>query len=158
MPEEDYFDTAKDVYDKVCETLDERGWKYENFEEDLVVRFVVQGKALTSTIIINADGERRVIRLLSRMTFTAAENRLDAVAVAVGQVNGRIADASFDLDYLNGNVTFRMASSFRDSIINKALLGDMIDSACKSIDEYGKKLFTVSEREMSYGEIVDYVK
>ncbi|MDE6105147.1 MAG: hypothetical protein K2G38_05675 [Clostridia bacterium] len=47
MPEEDYFDTAKDVYDKVCKTLDERDWKYENFEEDLVVRFVVQVKAFT---------------------------------------------------------------------------------------------------------------
>jgi hypothetical protein len=56
---------AKKVYATLCEALDDRNWKYENVDDELLVHFTVNGDDLPMQFIIFVDVDRQLLRLLS---------------------------------------------------------------------------------------------
>ena len=56
---------AKTVFNTICIALDNKDWKYEKNEDDLVITLLVSGDDLPMGIIIAVDADRQLIRLLS---------------------------------------------------------------------------------------------
>ena len=158
MSEEKELKQAQAVYKSLCEMLDERDWHYEKYEEDLSIKCGAQGEDLPMEIVIEVDKERQLVSLFSKMPFNVGENRRAALAVAVSQANNGMVDGNFDFDYLNGRIYFRMTSSYRESLISKALLEYMLMCSCATIDEYNDKFLIVAKNEMSIDEILEYIK
>lgn len=149
---------AKTVYNTLCEALDDREWRYQKNEDELSIECRVRGDDLEIDIRMHIDEEQQVILLLSQMPFAVAEDKRSAVAVAVACANNGLPDGCFEFNFISGNIGFRMASGYRESLIGKGLIEYMISASVTVIDEYNDKFFHVSKNKMSYDEIVEYVK
>lgn len=148
---------AKAVYATLCEMLDECNWSYRKKEEALAIEAEVSADDLDIKVVMQVDAERQLVSIMSLLPFTVRENRRTAIAVAVSVTNARLANGSFDYDYENGKIAFRMMSSCRGSLIGKGLLKYMLMCACSTVANYDDKFFMVSVSEMQTDEIIDYL-
>lgn len=149
---------AKAVYAALCEMLDEHEWHYQKDEEHLTVSCGAQGEDLPIEIRIEVDIKRRLIVLLSQLPFVVGEKRRAAMAVAVSKANDGMVDGSFDYDYLDGRLVFRMTSSYRDSLIGKELFNYMLMCTCVTVDRYNDKFLMVAKNDMSFEQILDFIE
>lgn len=141
--------TAKVVYETLCETLDERNWKYTRHDDDLVVSFGVSGDDLPMNMIMICDADYQLVRLLSPLSFKIPDDHRVELALATCHVNFKLADGSFDMDLGDGEILFRLTSSFRESLISKDMLNYMINVSCATIDEYNDKFLMISKGALS---------
>lgn len=140
---------AMTVYKTVCGALDDRHWRYEEFPDDFVVRFRVVGEDIPMDFIIKVDEQRDLVRMLSSLPFAFGEKtRLDG-AIALSQINYKLADGSFDYNYKTGEGAFRLTSSYRESLISKTVIAYMIDCACFTVDRYNDKLLMLDKGVIS---------
>ncbi|MCH5350892.1 MAG: YbjN domain-containing protein [Clostridiales bacterium] len=158
MTDEKSLKQAKAVYGALCEMLNDRGWRYDKDEAGLSISCSAQGDDLPIELHIRVDTQRNLVSLLSPMPFTVAPNRRDALALAVSRANNGMVDGSFDYDYVNGRIVFRMTSSYLESLIGKNMFEYMLMCACYTIDEYNDKFLVVAKNEMSFAEIANYIK
>lgn len=133
------------VYKTLCAVLDKHDWKYDAHPDDLVITFRYVGDDLPMDFVMGIDTERQLIRMLSRLPVKFGKDlRVDG-AIATAVINYRLADGSFDYDYSEGTVTFRLTATFLDSLISEDLLLYMVGCACATVDNYNDKLFMVSK-------------
>ena len=158
MAEDRDLKQAQLVFNTLCEMLDSRDWHYKKHEEDLVIECGAQGDDLPIEMVIKIDDKRRIVTLISQMPFAVPENRRTAMAIAVSQASSELVDGNFEFNYLNGNIFFRLTTSYLDSLIGKDLFEYMLACACYTIDEYNDKFLMVSKRDMSDMEIVHFIK
>lgn len=159
MSEEATKKQGKIVYQSLCQMLDDIGWHYTRKDAELAIECDAQGNDLPIRINIQIDTQRQLITLISPLPFSVPENRRIALAIAVSQANNGMVDGSFDYSYQNGIILFRMTSSYRESLIGKALFNYMLMCSCSTIDKYNDKfLIVVSNKNMSNEEILEFVK
>lgn len=158
MSEEKQLKQAKDVFSALCNMLEERNWHYKKNEEELTISCGAQGDDLPIELYVKVDVKRQLVSLLSGMPFAVPEERRTAIAVAVSKANYGLVDGSFDFNYHNGKIVFRMTSSFRESLIGKEMLEYMIFCSCYTIDEYNDKFLTVVKNDMTLDEILEFIK
>ena len=60
---------AKEIFDALVDMLDTRDWKYEKFEEDLVIKSGIKGDDLPIEFIVVVKPKNQVVQLLSRLPF-----------------------------------------------------------------------------------------
>lgn len=152
MSDEKKLKNAQNVFQTLCAMLDEKELKYEKHEDDLVVTFIMRGYDIPMQIVINIDFERELIRLLSPIPVTFEGDKRIEGAIATCQVNYRLADGSFDYDYKQGKILFRMTSSYVESLISKDLFEYMVSVACYTVDEYNDKFFMLAKGQIEIGE------
>ena len=157
MAEEAKIKQAKAVFKSLCEMLDDKDWHYSKDEEKFVIECGAQGDDLPMELRIEVDPERLLVVLFSKMPFAVPENRRSAMAVAVSAANYGMVDGSFDYNYLNGSIIFRLTSCYRDSLIGKDMLAYMVACSCYTIDEYNDKFLMVAKNEMSNDEILNFI-
>ncbi|MDE7394583.1 MAG: YbjN domain-containing protein [Clostridiales bacterium] len=139
---------AQNVYNTLCEMLDDKDLHYDKHTEDLVVTFTMRGDDLPMQFVVNIDAERQLVRVLSPLPVTFEDDKRVEGAIATSQINYRLADGSFDYDYAKGRVLFRMTSSFTDSLLSKDLFEYMIAVATYTVDDYNDKLFMLAKGQM----------
>lgn len=157
MAEETKLKQAKAVFNSLCEMLDDKDWHYKKNESELKISCTAQGDDLPIDIRIEVDAERMLIMLLSDMPFNVPEDRRTALAVAVSLANYGMVDGSFDYNYLNGNIIFRLTSCYRDSLIGKNMLEYMLLCACFTIDKYNDKFLMIAKNDMTIEEILNAI-
>lgn len=145
MSENENMKNAKNEYDILCRLLDEREFKYEKFEEDLVVSFIAAGEDIPMQFIIYVDSERELIFLKSPIPFTFDENKRTEAAIAVCLANYSISDGNFDFDYASGQIAFRLTSSFMDSLISEEVFEYMLCIAGAAVDKYNDKFLMLAK-------------
>ena len=139
---------AQQVYKDLCDKLDEMKLRYEKHEKDLVITFTVRGEDLPMQFVLNIDAKRELIRLLSLLPVQFAGEKKVEACIATSRVNYTLADGSFDFDFKEGSIYFRMTSSYVDSLISKDLFAYMISVACYTVDEYNDKFLMLSKGMM----------
>ena len=155
MSDDKKIKNAKSEFDTLCKLLDDRELTYKKFEEDLVVSFIMGGEDIPMQIIINIDSDRQLIRLMSPIPVTFEGDKRIEGAIATCRANYKMADGSFDYDYSSGKVSFRMTSSYMDSLISEEVLEYMIAIACATVDKYNDKFLMLSKGMMK---IEDFFK
>ncbi len=145
MADEKQLKKAKTVFDSLCSMLDGKKGRYDKHEDDLVVTFIVGGDDIPMHMIIKVDAERELVRLVSPIPVVFEDDKRVEGAIATSQVNYRLADGSFDYDFREGKVLFRMTSSFRDSLISEDLLEYMMGCASYTVDEYNDKFLMLAK-------------
>lgn len=157
MADDKQLKQARAAYRSLCEMLDEKDWHYKKDEEHLLVLCKAQGDDLPMDIRIEVDAERSLVILLSNTPFNIPKDKRDALAVAVSAANCRIIDGSFDYNYLDGIILFRMTSSFMDSLVGKEMFEYLLLVSCITIDRYNDKFLMVAKSDMSNEEILDFI-
>ena len=158
MAEEKEIMQAKAVYDTLCNMLTENKWHYEGDEDNFVITCGAQGEDLPIKLTIRIDPERLLISIISPMPFTVPEDKRIDMALAVSIANYGLVDGSFDYSFANGNIYFRMTSSFMDSLIGKELFDYMVFVSCGTIDRFNDKFLMIIKDKMTLDELVKYTK
>lgn len=155
MSDEKNMERAKQVYNTLCEAIENREWEYKKDEDKLLVYFGVQGDDLPMQFILIVDGERQLIRLLSPMPYAMSEDKRIEGALATCAASYSMPDGSFDYDLSDGSIIFRMTASFRESLIGEGLLQYMISMSCTAVDIYNDQFLAIDRGLM---EISDFLK
>ena len=146
---------AKETYALLCKMLDERDWKYEKREEDLVIKSGIKGDDLPIDFIMRVNPRNQIVSLISWMPFKIDESKRIDLALATCVVNYGLADGSFDYDLSDGTILFRLTSSFRDSILSADLFEYMILVSASTIDEYNDKFFMLSKGMLTIQQFIE---
>ena len=144
---------AQTIFNTLCSALDDIEYHYKKDEDELEVRYDVQGDDLPMDFTISVFGDRDVIRLLSFLPFKVAEERLPDITMAICWINDHLLNGSFDITLERGQITFRMTQSYRDSLIDIELFKYMIFVSINTVDEYNDRLFMVSQGKMTMEEL-----
>lgn len=136
---------ARIVYDTICAALDERDWKYEKDDDELLVHFTVTGDDLPMQFLIFADIDRQLVRLLSPMPFDMSEDKRIEGTIAICHANYGLTDGSFDYDLSDGRISYRMTHSFMDNDISTEIILYMIDFTGAVVDKYNDKFFALNK-------------
>lgn len=150
--------SAKSVYNALCQVLDGYDFSYQKQEDDLraVIKFGNGNLPIELTIKVHAN--RRLVLLLSKIPIEVPGVRRAAMAVAVNQANYLIADGDFDYSYKNGEIIFRMTLSYHGCTVGNSMLDYMLSCAVTTIDDFNIKFAEVAKSNMSFNQILEYVK
>lgn len=146
---------ALNTYNLLCEALDEHEFKYEKHADDLVITFGMSGEDIPMQFVVMIDAERSLIRIFSPIPATFGEDKRIEGAIATCQVNYKLSFGSFDYDIKKGTVSFRMVSSYKDSLLSKDMFMYMIAFANFNVDKYNDKFFMLAKGMMT---IEDFMK
>ena len=146
---------AKEVFDALVNMLDTRDWKYDKFEEDLVIKSGIKGEDLPIEFIVVVKPKNQVVQLLSRLPFQIPEEKRVDAAIAICVANNGLVDGSFDYDIAEGNITFRLTSSYRESELGADLFEYMILVSAGTIDDYNDKFFMIAKDMMSVQQFIE---
>ncbi len=145
MADEKQLALANNVYKTLCAVIEKREWTYKKIEPDLIVFFIVQGEDIPMQFVMAVDAERQLIRVSSMLPFHFPEDKRIEGAVATCVASYGLTEGGFDYDISNGEVEFRLTSSFYESLIGEDLFQHMIDLSCATVDAYNDKLLALSK-------------
>ncbi len=146
---------AKEIFDALVNMLDTRGWKYDKHEEDLLIKSGIKGDDLPIEFIVVVKPRNQVVQLLSRLPFQMPEEKRVEGALAVCIANNGLVDGSFDYDVSDGDITFRLTSSYRESTLGADLFEYMIMVSAGTIDDYNDKFFMIAKDMMSIQQFIE---
>lgn len=146
---------AKEVFDALVNMLDTRDWKYDKFEEDLVIKSGIKGDDLPIEFLIVVKPSNQVVQLLSRLPFQIPEDKRVDAAIAICVANNGLVDGSFDYDISEGDITFRLTCSYRESFLSADLFEYMILVSAGTIDNYNDKFFMIAKDMMTVSQFIE---
>ena len=155
MAEDESMAKAKETFDTLCQMLDNRKWHYEKFEDKLRIKSNIRSDDLPIDFVMRVNPKNQIVSFLSWLPFRVEEAKRIDVALATCVVNYRLADGSFDFDLSDGEILFRLTSSFRDSAPGEELFEYMVMVSATTIDAYNDKLFMVSKGVMSLQQFME---
>ncbi len=145
MAQEIDMERAKEVFNEICDALDEKDWKYEKDEEKLVITSGIKGDDLPINFILVVNPKNQVVQFLSPLPFSVPEDKRIDAAVAVCVANYGLVDGSFDYDINDGEIRYRVTSSYRDSQLGADLYEYLIMVGASTVDNYNDKFFAVAK-------------
>ena len=145
---------AKKVYDDLCTFLDERNWKYERFDDNLVVMFMTEGEDIPMSFLILVDPFFEVIRVASRRPFSVPEDKRIDMALAICGASYGLADGSFDYNMEEGTISFRLTASFKESNIGEQLFEYLIVFSDLVVDRFNDKFLALCKGLIDVDEFI----
>ncbi len=136
---------SQSVYETVCKALDANDWHYTRHDEDLTITCGARGDDLPMDIVIIVNPRAQVVSLISPMPFKVDESKRVEGALAVCVANYGMVNGTFDYDLSDGEIRFRIVSSFRESILSEEVINYMLVLAGHTVDKYNDKFLMVSK-------------
>ena len=149
---------AKSLYKTLCNTLDKMKWTYDKEEENLIIRTGAVGDDLSMKIMIRIDAERQVMYLKSPMPFAIPQNKRETVGKAVLLANYSMLNGSFEFDFSDGYLAFKMVVPYMESIISEAVCKYMIVLSCTMTDKFNDKFKKLVDGEMTLEEFQRFAR
>ena len=143
---------AKSLYKTLCSTLDKMKWKYNKEEENLIIRTSAVGDDLSMKLMMKIDAERQVMYLKSPMPFEIPVYTRDTMAKAILMANYSMLNGSFEFDFKDGYLAFKMVVPYMESIISEAVCKYMIVLSCSMTDKFNDKFKALAEGRMTISE------
>lgn len=147
---------AKEVFATMVKMLDAREWHYNKDEENLVIQSGVKGDDLPVEFIVAVDAEREVVRFMSKLPFSMPEEKRVDGAIAVCVANNGIVNGNFDYDINDGEIVFRLTTSFKSgSVLSEDLFEYMIMASAHMVDRYNDKFFMLAKGMMNIQQFIE---
>ena len=146
---------AREVFDGIVSMLDTRDWKYEKFEDDLLIRSGIKGDDLPVEFILFVKPQNQVVQFISKLPFNIPEDKRVDAAIAVSVANYGLVDGSFDYDINDGEIRYRLTSSYRDSYLSHDLFEYMIMCAASTVDQYNDRFFMLAKGMMTIQQFIE---
>ena len=147
---------ARALYKTLCQTLDNMKWHYSKEEENFIVRTSAVGDDLSMKLTIKIDAERQVMYLKSPMPFAIPDRARDTVGKAVLFANYSMLNGSFEFDFSDGWLAFKMVIPYMGSVISEEVCHYMIVLSCTMTDKFNDKFQAVSEGRMTLDQFAKF--
>lgn len=153
------FDEAKILFGTLCQALDKMGWKYnkEEHEDHFAVYTSAVGDDLNIKLAIRIDVDRQVMYLKSPMPFTVPEELREVMAKALIMANWSMLNGSFEMDFSDGFVAFKMIVPYMDSIISAEVCRYMILLSCNMADKFNDKFDAICKSQMTLDQLQEFI-
>ena len=148
---------GKEVFDTICEVMEDHGWKYYKDEQKLNIGISFDTEDYDIGLHFFIDLDTQKITLLSMLPFEMQEGARDKCAIAACEVNYRLKDGDFLCDFANNRIFFKLTTSFKGSLLSKSLLDEFLDLAYAIVDIYNDKFAALNSGEMSLQDFVDFI-
>ena len=142
---------ARALYNTLCHTLDSMNWRYDKPDE-LAIHTIARGVNMPIKLVIRIDADNQVMYLKSPMPFAIPASLRDVLGKAVNIANFSMLNGSFEYDYSDGYLAFRMVVPYMDSIISEAVCKYMIILSCSMTDRFNDKFKALAEGRMTLNE------
>ena len=149
---------AYDVYQTLCQMLDDLKLKYSREDDDFSITVGIQGDDFPVRMVIRVNPDKALNSVFSKIPFTVSEEKRVELSVAVSMANYLLVDGNFDYNIANGDIIFRLTSSYLDSLIGKDLLEYMFMVSYKTIDDFNDKFFMLMKEKMTIDEFAEVIK
>lgn len=136
---------AKTVYETACSALDHRNWKYRRHDEDLALSFGVRGDDLPMDLVLIVNPKAEVVSVLCALSFKVSQDKRAEAALAVAVANNGLINGSFDYNLSNGEIRFRVASTYRGSLLGEDAINYMVTATTHIVDLYNDKFLMISK-------------
>ena len=146
---------AQEVFNTLVHMLDTRGWKYEKHEEELLIKSGIKGEDLPVEFIVVVNPRNEVVQFLSSLPFNMPDEKRVDGAIAVCIANYGLVDGSFDYDLRDGEIRYRLTSSYRESTLGEDLFEYMIMVAASTVDKYNDKFFMIAKGMMTVTQFME---
>ena len=146
---------AVEVYDTLCSMLDNINWKYEKIEEKLMIKSGVKGDDLPIDFLVVVKPNNEVVQFLSSMPFNMPEDKRVEGALAICAANYGMVNGSFDYDLSDGQIVFRLTSSYRESLLSEALFEYMVMVSASTIDKYNDRFFMLAKGMITLEQFIE---
>lgn len=147
---------AQKTYNTICSMLRNKGWKFEERKDDLIITCGACGDDLPMDIIICVRPENQVVSLFSPLPFKIESSKMIDCALAVCVANNGLINGSFDYDIADGKICFRVATSYRDAELSEAIFNYMLMISVITVDEYNDKFLMISKGVMSIEQFIEF--
>lgn len=145
--------SAKAVFDALCRAMDADGWKYEADEDALSVHTAAKGDDLPVEIFIRIDEQRQIFYLRSPLVSIPEGKRAEAARL-ICAMNYKIVRGCFDFDESDGELAFRLTTSFRGSILGAEVFTDLLMCACLTVDRYNDSVALYALGALSFDDFL----
>ena len=146
---------AVEVYDTLCSMLDNINWKYEKVEEKLMIKSGVKGDDLPIDFLMIVKPNSEVVQFISSLPFNMPEDKRVEGALAICAANYGMVNGSFDYDLSDGQILFRLTTSYRESLLSEALLEYMVMVSASTIDKYNDRFFMLAKGMISLEQFME---
>ena len=146
---------AKEVFDSLTNMLDTRNWKYEKHEEKLLIKSGIKGEDFPVQFVMLVKPENEVIQFISLMPFDMPEDKRVEGALAVSVANYGLVNGSFDYDLSDGEIRFRLTTSYRNTKLDDDLLEYMILVSAATVDKYNDRFFMLAKDMMTLEQFIE---
>lgn len=157
LTDEEKMRQAAATHAAMIRTLDTRDWKYENFD-DHTIKATIKGEDLPIEFFLRVNSRQLIVSFISFLPFKVPEDKRVDAAVAVCVANDGLNDGSFDYDIDDGSISYRLTTSFRDSILGDDVFEYMIFCAAGTIDDYNDRFFALSKGMMTIDQFIQKEK
>lgn len=148
---------ANAAYKNLCRMLDNMGWSYNKDETERLIKCSASGDDLPIDITIDIHEENSLIIFESKI-FQMPEDRLVDGTLAVNVLNASIINGTFVIDFNTNEISFRLVSSFVDSLIGQEAYEYILGCSCATVDKFNHVLPKYASGEMNLRELYDYAQ
>ncbi len=143
----------------IVEIVKEQNWTYDYDEYDDYVSIEVAATSneICVPLVMQVDIEREFFTAISVLPIPVPEDKQDEIAIAVNLINNYLVFGSFDYNYLEGAISYRFTSSYKESIISKSAYEFMIGIILTCLDTYTENLTKLAFGEITIDEFNDLV-
>ncbi|MGN1372499.1 MAG: YbjN domain-containing protein [Candidatus Coproplasma sp.] len=147
---------AKKVYSTMVRALNAKNWKFIEKAEDLTIVSSCSGEDITMNFIIKIDAKREVIKFISSMPFNIVEDKRVDAAIAVCVANYGLVNGSFDFDINDGEIRFRLSTSYCGCEVGEGFFMDMMGTALTTTDRYNDKFLMLGNGQMTLQQFIEW--
>ena len=146
---------AREVYMTLVRMLDDRDWKYERHDKDLLIKSGIRGDDLPVEYLMIVNSRTEVVQFISSMPFKMPEDKRVDGALAVCVANFGLVNGSFDYDLSDGEIRFRLTTSYYGNDVSADVLEHMMIVAASTVDNYNDKFFMLSKGVITLQQFIE---
>ncbi len=145
MADEIKIEQAKKVYVNMCAALTVKGWNFKRFDDDLAISLSARGDDIPIDVVMQVNAKSQVVTLFSPIKFDIPEDKRLDLAVAVCISNYGLVNGSFDYDISDGDLRFRLTTSYIESSLGDELFNYMLLVSAGTVDKYNDKFLSLAK-------------
>ena len=146
---------AMRAYATVIAMMDDDNLKYARDDENLRIDLGFDTEDLEVKIKFVIDTERELVRVFSFLPFKFPEDKRVEGAVATCVANHGMVNGSFDYDFSDGEILFKLVNSYKGDCFSKEAAGYMLGVAVSTVDNYNDRFFALAKGLMTLSDFVD---
>lgn len=155
MANDNAMQIAKANYAALCKMMDNRGWHYTPDDEKLIITCSFSGEDIPMKFLLHVRADREVVSLVSFLPFKMPEDKRIDGALAVTVANHGMVNGCFDYDLSDGEVMFRLATAFHDTVLSEEVYRYMILVAASTVDRYNDRFLMLAKGKSDIKQFIE---
>lgn len=146
---------AREVYNLIINTLNAKGWTFEQDDERFLIRTGVKSEDLPIEFVLLVNEGNEVMQFISPLPIHMPEDMRVDGAIAVAVANYGMVDGSFDYDISDGEIRFRLTTAYRDGTLGTDNVEYLIGVGIAMVEKYNDRFFMLAKKMMTIEQFIE---